>query len=883
MAMPRMCVCPIVVLCAAVAHGESATPPTPPKLRLGDAAQPVRYAARLRVLPSEPTFAGTIDIDLKLKAPATVVWMNGTNLTIAGASFDVGGKKVPAQPVAGDENFLGFAVDSPLPAGAARLHVDYTGLVSRKDDRGMFGQKEGERWYALTQLEAISARRVFPCFDEPSFKVPWQLTIEAPKGDAVFSNTSPTSEREEHPGMKTVAFAETPPLPSYLVAVAIGPYDVVDIGPAGVKKTPQRIAAPFGRGPNTRFAGKVTGEIVSRLEAYFGTPFPFDKLDEVSVPLPSSFGAMENPGMITWAQSWIVARPEDESIGFQRNYVEVAAHEIAHQWFGDMVTLAWWDDVWLNESFASWLAGKIVDGLHPEWTHGTHPPDIRGQAMAADSLVSARQIRQPIVTNDDIFNAFDVGITYNKGEAVLDMFERFIGADVFQKGIRRYIAGHAHGVATADDFFAAMSAAAGRDLSPAFRTFLDQPGVPLVTAALACAPGKPAALNVTQERYVPLGAVGAAPQTWQVPVCVKWRTAGATRRSCTLVTEKQASLPLGAGCPEWVLANDGEAGYYRVAYRGDLLGRLLGGTKPLDLPETVGMLDDVKALVDNGMMPIGDALAFVPELAADPRRQAVEAAAGLADRIHERLVPARLRPSFRRFVQKDFGPRARKLGWQPSPGDDDDTRLLRGVVVGLVADKGEDRELRAQAIELTRRWIADRKAIAPGLVEAVLGTAAAAGDRALFDLLYKEAKRAEERRDRTRILGALARFRDPKLAAAALDLVVGAEFDARETTTILFTEVGWPTTRPIAWDFVKRRYDAIAGRLPADTLAFLPFVATSFCDQEHLDDMVAFFKDRSPKLPGGPRILAQATEATRLCMAYKKTHAASAAKFLARY
>src|SRR5262249_24947728 len=371
--------------------------------------------------------------------------------------------------------------------------------------------------------------------------------------------------------------------------------------------------------------------------------------------------------------------------------------------------------------------------------------------------------------------------------------------------------------------------------------------------------GNPAALEVTQERYVPLGAVGAAPETWQVPVCVKWRTAGVTRRSCTLVTEKRATLPLGDGCPEWVLANDGAAGYYRVAYRGDLLGRLLGGTKPLDLPETVGTLDDVRALVENGMLPVGDVLAFVAPLAANPRRLIVAGAAALAGGIYEHLVPERLRPNYRRFVQKEFGARARKLGWRPAPDEDDDTRLLRPIVVGLVADKGEDRALRAEAIELTRKWIADRKAIAPGLVEAVLATAAAAGDRALFDALLAEAKRSPERRDRQRILAALARFRDPKIAQAALDLVVGDQFDARETQAILFTESGWPTTRPLAWDLVRKRFDVIAARWPADTLAFLPFVATSFCDQQHLDEMAAFFKDRSAKIPGGPRILAQAS------------------------
>src|SRR5262249_18081659 len=227
---------------------------------------------------------------------------------------------------------------------------------------------------------------------------------------------------------------------------------------------------------------------VDRLEKYFGSPFPYDKLDIVSIPLTTQFGAMENPGMITFAQRIMVAKPEDESIRFQRGYTGTATHELAHQWFGDLVTTAWWDDIWLNESFASWMADKIVGEWHPDWTHKTGLVQAGERAMGADSLVAARQIRQPIVANDDIYNAFD-GITYQKGEAVLGMFEQLVGADVFQRGIHKYLADHAYANATAEQFVAAISAAAGRDLWRAFNTFLNQPGVPLVSATLSCGAG----------------------------------------------------------------------------------------------------------------------------------------------------------------------------------------------------------------------------------------------------------------------------------------------------------------------------------------------------------------------------------------------------------
>ena len=859
--------------------------PTPPKLRLGDGARPVRYAARLRVLPTEPTFNGTIDIDLTVKSPTPVLWLNGTNLQIAAASFEVGGKKVAARPIAGDDDFVGFSVSPPLPAGPARLHVEYTGSLSLKDDRGLFAQKEGDRWYAITQFESIFARRVFPCFDEPGFKVPWQLTIEAPKDDAVFATSAEVSQREEHAGMKTVAFAPTSPLPSYLVAFAVGPYDTVDAGRSGAKKIPLRIAAPSGRGAHARFAAKVSGETIERLEDYFGTPFPYDKLDQVSIPLPTSFGAMENPGLVTWAQNWIGARPEDESVKFQRTFVEVAMHEFAHQWFGDLVTTAWWDDVWLNESFASWLEGKLVDAWHPEWAHGTTLVGVREEAMASDSLVTARSIRQPIVTSDDIYNAFDEGITYKKGQAVLGMFEHFIGPDTFRKGIRSYIAAHANGNATADDFIAAMSSAAGRDLAPTFKTFLNQPGVPLVTASLVCGAGKPASLELSQERYLPLGANAADPEQWQLPVCVRWPAGGATQRSCTLMTTPKATVPLSGvdGCPAWVLANDEAVGYYRVAYQGDLTARLLGDARPLSLAETLATFDDTIALVHSGKMAVADAMALLPGLAADPHREVLAQAIAFVENLRGDLVPDKLRPRYAQMVRKLFAARARKLGWgRAGQSDDDETRLLRPGLLAIAADDGEDRDLRARAVELTRRWLTDRKVVDSDLVVSLLSTAARAGDQALFDSLKGELRRATERRDRGRLFTALGSFTDPRLAQAADGLLLSDDFDARETAQILFAQSQRPETRGVAWTFVKKNFDTLEKRWPPEVLAYLPYIGAALCDREHQTEMQEFFKDRSPKMPGGPRILAQAVEGASVCLAYKNAQAESAARFLAK-
>ena len=859
----------------------------PPALRVDDRARPVRYRARVSVQPDQPTFSGAIDIDIDFKRATDLLWLNSTELKITQAVFTVGSEKIPARVVPGNEEFVGFQVVKPIAAGKATLHIDYTGPISRRDDRGIFAQKEGDRWYAITQFESIFARRAFPCFDQPDLKTPWQLTLEVPEKLATLSNTRIAATKAEHPGMKTVTFAETAPLPSYLVAFAVGPYDIVEAGRAGQKQTPIRVAVPFGRGGDARWAVKVSGDLLGLLEKYFGIPFPFDKLDNVSIPITSTFGAMENVGMVTYANSLLVAKHADEGLRFQRQYAEVAAHEYAHQWFGDLVTTAWWDDIWLNESFATWMETKIIDQWKPEWLNHTGVVGYRAQALRSDALVSARRIRQPVASMDDIYNSFDSGITYAKGSVVLAMFERFVGAETFQRGVRAYLQAHANGNATVDDFVGAISSAVGRDLAPAFKSFLDQPGAPLVDVKLQCDAGQTPSLALTQQRFLPVGSKGSTNQHWQIPLCARWVAGGKTGRTCGIVSDVKATLPLSdaKSCPTWLLANDGEAGYFRAVYGGDLLAKLLGenGRKLLELPEMIGLLDDVSALTQAGRMPLADALALTPWMVKDPRREVAEESIHWAGRLRENLVPPSLRPQYARYIQKVFGERARALGWTARKSDDEDTRLLRPELVGLVADEGEDATLRAQAKALALRWLSDRKAVDPDVAGVVLEVAARAGDRALFDRYVAEAKHATERSDRRRILATLPAFPGAALNQATLDVIASDDFDARETYRLLGDLDREPESRELAWQFLQSHFDQLLGRLSPELMGGSPGITSGFCDDGHARAVEQFFHDRLPKLPGGPRNLARAIERIQLCGAFVGAQQASVTKFLQQY
>ncbi len=858
--------------------------PLPPKLRLGGSARPVRYAADLTIVPAEDSFQGAIDIDVRLRGKTGLFWLNATDISIGEATASIGGKTIAVRTVPGERNFVGLAFDPAVGPGSVQLHISYKGVLNKTDTAGLFKQKEGEDWYVFTQFEATDARRAFPCFDEPSFKVPWQLTLHIPKGDKAVSNTPQVSETAGSNGMKTVKFAQTKPLPSYLVALGVGPFDIVDAGKAGKKKTPIRIITPRGKASRARYAAEATPQLFEILERYFGVSYPYEKLDSLAIPQTVGFGAMENAGLITYNERILLAAPEEETLRFKRGFAGTGSHEIAHQWFGDLVTMAWWNDIWLNEAFATWLARKNVIQWKPEWEEDVSRVSARSGSMRSDTLVTARKIRQPVESEHDIRNAFD-GITYGKGAAVLSMFEAWMGEKKFAGGVRRYLTAHSYGNATAEDFLKALEGGTSSGIAAAFSTFLDQPGVPLVSAELSCGSGGPPRLLLSQGRFLPIGSKGSTAQLWQIPICVRYRAGNSEERSCKLMTKETEEMPLSshASCPDGVLANDAEAGYYHVLYRGDLLARLLvDGGRALTIPERVGVLGDVAALAEGGAMPVGEALAFVPQFAKDPSRHIVSATVRIAA-VREDFVPEELRANYARLLQAMYGERARSLGFLDRPGEDDDTRLLRQSLVGLAANRGEDEKLREEARALALKWLEDRKAVGADLAGTVLTVAARSGDRALFERFHAEAKKATERRDRQRLLSALGSLRNPEILKDALKIFLTDEFDSREAASVLFMGAGDESSRQIRYDFVKQNFDAIVAKLPRDSGASLVFAGAGFCDQAHGADVEAFFKDRAGKFMGGPRNLAQVLERISLCAASKEAQLPAIRAFLEKY
>jgi aminopeptidase N len=856
--------------------------PQPPALRLPDTVQPVRYELDLKLIPAEPTFSGAVAIDVDVREPVRQVWLHGQDLEVTKARVETGARTLEARVATASDGRLGLLLPEALPAGKARIHLEFTGQIDRERSRGLYSVEERGEPYLYTFFEPVDARRAFPCFDEPGFKVPWRLRFTVKSGHVALANHAIVSKEPLADGLERVTFAESPPMPSYLVAFMVGPFDVVDAGTVGRNPVPLRFIVPRGRGPETAYAASVTPRIVTTLEDFFDQPYPYDKLDVAVVP--RYWGTMEHPGLVAMGQPLTLIPPGEETLARRKWYVTIAGHELGHYWFGNIVTCRWWDDIWLNESLTSWLDRKTVDGFDPSWGYSREASmNALSFALDSDALAAALPVRKPADTHDDVLGAFDNGTTYAKGSAVIGMFEAWLGEQRMRDFLRTHVRKHAWKAATSEDFAATLSEAAGPDVARAFRSFIDQPGAPRISAEFQCKPGAPTRLKLSQERFVPAGSAASTAQTWSVPVCVR---AGGKRgepvRACTLLTEATGELELPLReCPSWVLLNAGGTGYYRVGYSREQLSRVLAApTGALTVEERLALLADVEASVQQGGLPLGEALRLVPTTANDPERTIVARGARLLYLINEDGLTEAERARLRKWVGEVYGPRARQLGWQPRPNDSDDVKQDRSRLLDLATTQGEDPALVREGIRLARAWLADRKSVHPEAVSLALTVAARHGDRALYDTLLAAARKTEDRNERSRMLTALASFRDPALVRESLALVAGTEMDPRDTKPLLTGAFMMPETRELAWAFYRENFDALAGRLRSDELAWLVALVGNLCDEQRGAEVDALLGPRVSKLENAPRALARARESIRLCAESDRLHRQSVRDFL---
>lgn len=871
----------------APAWGEAAAPtvaaeaPPVPAGKLTGQVQPQAYRIDLSIDPAQARFSGKTEIEATLKAASRTIDLHWRDMNLQSVEVLAGGKVLKPSWQQLDETGVGrLTFAEAVPAGPVTFRFAYDAPFQTAP-AGLFRVKVADEWYAWTQLESIDGRGVFPSFDEPGFKTPFTVTLRTPPGQTAISNAPQTGVMREG-GMDVHTFAPTLPLPTYLVAVMVGPFAVaegmVPPTPQRAKPLPLRIVSPRPNGAKLAFALEESKTVVRLLEAYFNESFPYPKLDQITSPIMP--GAMENAGADLYNDALLVM-DENATTSQKRSFGMVVSHELAHQWFGDLVTPAWWDDIWLNESFANWMGFRIGNEWRPALNIRAGAVQEGFDAMRTDSLVAGRPIRQPIRTNSQIDEAFD-SITYGKGGHVVAMIAGYMGDDKFRDGVRRYMAAHRYGNATSIDFFKAMAEASGdARIVPAMQSFTDQQGVPLLTFARS-GQEKSSGWQVSQSRYARLGTT--APETrWGIPLCL--RTASGSRQ-CQLLTETSASISYdGKGA---IVPNVGGTGYYRFELPAAEWDRLIAEADRLPGGEAQALADSLNASFQAGRASPAQLITAARKLAHQQDSYAngtgIAALAGYAEA--EFLDPAG-KAGFQRLVNSVYAPRLKLLGFDPRArayaGHDPEETQRRQQAVNYLVRKGGDAVLRSQLLAATRAYLGGDKAALDAAWYGA-GLAALVEDGGL-----------ESAKD---LLGRALASTDPVFRPAALGVIGGSGqveigrwilaglADSRLRTSerqgLIGGVVSSGGTRDLGWDWLKSNYDSLAGSGGGIFFASrLPSLVSGYCSVARAEEIAALLR---PKLQGktGALGLERSIERVRSCGVLKDARAVELSAALAK-
>ncbi|HEY8492641.1 MAG TPA: M1 family metallopeptidase [Myxococcota bacterium] len=836
--------------------------------RLDPDVRPVSYHLALDVDPVRgPDYSGEVTIRVRLERARRRIELNAVDLEPGKARVE-SAEGTLAAPVRLDpaQQIATLELPRPIGPGEATLRIPFAGRL-REDLRGLYAASSGGRPYAFTQLEAAEARRFFPCFDEPAMKARFTIELETRAELATVSN-APIARTEKRPGgRKRVRFAETPPLSTYLVALGVGELErsrAVRLGPTEI-----RVWHVPGKGRLVDFALEAARETLARLERWFALPYPYAKLDLVAVP-DFEAGAMENAGAVFFRENLLLLDPKTATLAEQKRAAEVICHELAHMWYGDLVTMAWWDDLWLNEAFATWMAFEIVDDWKPEWKMWQDFQHHRAAALRLDALQHTHPIHTEVRTPAEATENFDL-ITYEKGASVVRMIERYLGPSVFRKGVRAYIRRHREGNAVAADLWRALAEAAGEPVEPIVRAWIEQEGLPVLSIGITRRGGR-SAVRLRQERFRARPGRSrrrAADVTWPIPWVGRVGGArGRTRLVRALVRGASARVDLGPGAPRFVYGNADEGGYFRPLHDTSALRALAAHLDALTPVERMGLLDHQWALARAGRAPLGDFLALIERLGAEPEADVLMAARGPLAFLEDRLAPelgARAVERFRDRVARIFGPALTELGWDPAPREPVDTRVRRGVLVGLLGDVAAWPPVLATAAKRFDAYLARRERVDPNLADAVVSLAARTGDALRFEAILEGFEKAATPQERRRFLLALADFRDPRLAQRTFALCLTPRIPTQDVAIVLARLLANPSARAATWTAVKKHWTRLRRRMPP-MLASRLVEATPALGAGARDDVEAFF--RAHPLPAGARALEQALERFELDAAF---------------
>ena len=845
--------------------------------RLPSTIQPLKYDITLSPDLAAFTFRGEETVDLRLTSSSPSITVNAADLEIQHAQLTLAdGTIVPSQSISADAEFetVTFNFGRQIPEGTATLNIHFTGTLNdqlRGFYRSRYTSPDGsERYLASTQFEATDARRAFPCWDDPKVKAVFQVTLVIPSDLVAISNTLVESERQMGNGTKAVRFKPSPVMSTYLVALIVG--DMVCVQADADNGTLMRVWTTRGKEEHGRFALENAVKLLRYYNGYFGIPYPLEKLDHIAVP-DFAAGAMENWGAITYRETALLFDPANSAATARQRILEVVSHEMAHMWFGDLVTMEWWDDLWLNESFASWMGDKAVDALYPEWAMWTQfVSHDTNRALSLDGLRNSHPIEARVKNPAEIREMFDA-ISYSKGGSVLRMLEHFLGPAVFRRGLRRYLTEHQYGNARTEDLWKALEQTSGKPVTPVMDSWVKQMGYPLLQAEVKRGRGE-VAVSLRQGRFLydnPPGQPAAGDELWQVPLSVSH--AGRKKPLTKLMETAEASVRLrpkagasGKPIDGWVKVNAGQTGFLRVNYTQEEWARLRKAVAARQLPSTdrLGLQNDAYALARAGMAPATTFLelaeAYKAEDDATVWGDLSSNLGGLETIIADQPYIGR----FDLFARGLYEQAVRKVGWDPAPEDGHLDSIRRAILLSQAGAYG-DPQVIAEAKARFARYLTDPQSLHPDLRGVVFGLAAQEGDSGTYETLWSLQQQAEMSEEKVRLLVSLCRFADPGLLQETLGRSLDPqEVRSQDTMSVIASVARNRQGRDLAWEFVKENWREMDRRYGQGGFAITNLVSITgaFTTLDRAQEVDEFF--RSHPAPSAARTIQQSLERIRL-------------------
>jgi alanyl aminopeptidase len=841
-----------------------------PNGRLPAGVRPLSYRLDLLLDPRRDDFTGEVAIDVNLDKPTNRIWLHGKGLVVSHAiAATKAGQEIPG----GYEEVLATGVsavsfEDELPSGVVTLKFRYRGEFDR-NLAGLFKVEEQGEAYALAKSESIQARSFLPGFDEPGFKAAFDISLTIPEGQEAIGN-SPVIDR--HPvgdGLERLVFATTPPMSTYLLSLAVGPFEIAERKPIlpnefRSRPIPLRGVARSGRANDMNYVLNVTPRMVEIFEQELRRPYPFEKLDIVAAPQWPS-GATELSAAITYREQLILVG-DDPAPGARLSLLGVHAHEIAHMWLGNEVTPPWWDDLWLKEGFATWATPLVLTILEPEGGHGLNALETSIGAMQLDSLASTRAIREPITDNSDIRNAYDA-ITYSKSLGVIHMIDRYFGSDVFRPALGRYIESFSDGVADSNDFYRVISEETKSPaLAETFRGFVEQTGVPLLEVDLSCDVRGITSLNVSQSRYKAFGSpIQDADKLWNIPVCIRSNNA----RQCVMVTEAQQTLHLSdAECPQWVLPNAEGSGYYRWTLNEASWAALIESFELLSPVEALSAIDSAFAAFEAGKLDEANLLSIVAASSHAQARQVITAPLPYLRKYVHQYFSSEEKAIFLKFARNLYQP----IIESSANNADEDEQLLYTDLISFLALTAQDPGARNKLLRMAHAFTGfdrdrDNDALHSDLYYAALAVAVQDADARFLPHLIEFRSELDDPLFESESARAIGRIRDPELLGTIHELALGEQLGPREVFSMVSIALRDAELRDQHWTWIRENFPAIVDKIPTQWRRYTPGMARPFCDRDKLTELQKLYDEHADLVPGYQRSLDQTEEQILLCIA----------------